>query len=273
MAKLRENWLDTPPKGSASACYRTAAETYRTRLPWILAGGAVTAAVQYALGLLPTWAAAGAGLLLAPVCILGVWRLYLELLCGKNPRFDRMLCACKGVKVWALALTLGLPRFAYLLLGGALSVANEGLTAAGQTQTTAGLSVSLGLLVLQLVWLFWYPYRLGHLNYIWLTGRGKALGDAARLSMARTRGTLRFWLPWFMAYYLIQLAMAMLPGMAVSALGQAAGTAADAAMLLNGTGVLLTLLVQPFLDLASLCFSACYFGGTDKEFASTEGFV
>lgn len=273
MATMRENRLDTPPRGSASACYRTAAETYRTRLPWILAGGAVTAAVQYALGLLPAWAAAVAGLLLAPVCTLGVWRLYLELLCGKTPRFGRMLCACKSVKGWALALTLGLPRCIYLLLGGMLSMAEEGLTAAGQAGTTAGLSVSLGLLVLQLAWLFWYPYRLGHLNYIWLTGRGKALGDAARLSLARTRGTLRFWLPWFAVYYLIQLGMALLPGMAVSDMGQAAGTAADAAMLLNGTGVLLTVLVQPFLDLAALCFSACYFGGAENEFASTEGFV
>ena len=38
-------------------------------------------------------------------------------------------------------------------------------------------------------------------------------------------------------------------------------------------GMMVMVFAQPFLDLTGLAFSACYFGGADKEFASAGGLV
>ena len=65
-----------------------------------MACGALTAAIQNGLALLPGWGAALSALVLGPVFTLGIRRMYLEMLCGGRPRFRQMLCACKSIKGW-----------------------------------------------------------------------------------------------------------------------------------------------------------------------------
>lgn len=269
----REPCTGLPPRGRWSDSFRLAAAAYGAGLPWVMACGALTAAIQNGLALLPGWGAALSALVLGPVFTLGIRRMYLEMLCGGRPRFRQMLCACKSIKGWAGALTLGLPAVLYQLLASACSYAVAGLEAAGQGQSAAGMSVQALLLALQLAWTFWYPYRLGHLDYIWLTGRAKALPGAAGLSLDRTRGTLWFWAVWFVVYTLLRLACNLLPVLALSGLAGGMGSQAQAAAFLSSAGMMVMVFAQPFLDLTGLAFSACYFGGADKEFASAGGLV
>ena len=261
-----------PVVGRWDTPLKTAWAAWRRFFPRLLLAGLAAAAVTLLLGtlknVLPLFAGAVVELLAAPLLTLGLLRFCMDALCGQRPQARQLLCAFRNPRTWAVALSLCLPAVlcdttvrAYEALSVVLIQGLSDLNLSFPLIVVLMIAVMLAGLALEFFAYGWYPYRLGHLAYGWLTGRAETLPAAVRLSLARTKGTVGFWLKCFMVEFCI-INLCFAPVFLVE-------NARPWIVILVFFAV--EAFMEPFLGLMSLSLSACYFGGPKKEFSGDGG--
>ena len=268
----RRNAQGLPVVGRWSTPLNTAWAAWCRFFPWLLLPGLAAAVVSLLMeclkSVLPLFARPVADLLAAPLLTLGFLRFYLDALCGQRPQARCLLCAFRSPRAWAVALSICLPAVlcdsafrAYKVLSVVLVQGLADFDLSFPLFFALVIVVILAGLALGFLVYWWYPYRLGHLAYSWLTGRAETLPAAVRLSLVRTKGTVGFWLKCFAVEFCITN-LCLVPVILVQNAHQ---------WIVLPVVLAVAAFMEPFLGLMRLSLSACYFGGTQKEFSSTAG--